>query len=68
MKRLISFAPLVPLPALAHPSHVEAQAGHDHWLAVAAIGVAAGIAVWQIARKRRARAEEARRARHEPQA
>lgn len=67
MKRLIPLAALVPLPALAHPGHVEAQAGHDHWLALAAIGAAAGIAVWQIARKRRARAEEARRARHETQ-
>lgn len=68
MKRLIPLGALLPLPALAHPGHVEEQAGHSHWLALAAIGVAAGIAVWQVARKRRARVEEARRARHEPQA
>ena len=68
MKRLIPLAALVPLPALAHPGHVEEQAGHDHWLALAAIGVAAGVAVWQVGRKRRARAEKARREGHEPQA
>ncbi|MCA0042339.1 DUF6732 family protein [Celeribacter litoreus] len=33
-------------PALAHIGHVGELAGHDHWLAGAAIGIAIGIAIW----------------------
>lgn len=33
-------------PALAHPGHItDVVAGHDHWVAGIALGVAAGIAV-----------------------
>ena len=35
---------LTPGAALAHVGHVGELAGHDHWIAIAAVGVAA--AVW----------------------
>jgi len=34
-------------PALAHPSHIIDLAGHNHWLAAAAIAAAAAAALWQ---------------------
>lgn len=33
-------------PALAHPGHIGEMAGHNHWLAGAAIGAAIAIAIW----------------------
>ena len=33
-------------PALAHPGHLADAAGHDHWIALGALGVAIGLAVW----------------------
>lgn len=33
-------------PALAHPGHLAEVAGHNHWLAGAALGAAAAIALW----------------------
>ena len=45
------------VPALAHPGHVAEQAGHSHWLALVAGGVAvaivAGGLVWRSLRRRR---------------
>ena len=40
--------PLVVLPgtATAHVGHLGELAGHDHWVAGAAIGVAAAITLW----------------------
>jgi hypothetical protein len=37
---------ILPGPALAHLGHVGAVAGHDHWVAGAAIGAAVALAVW----------------------
>lgn len=34
-------------PALAHPTHIIDLAGHNHWLAAAAIAAAAAAALWQ---------------------
>lgn len=34
------------LPAFAHPGHLVEAAGHNHWLAGAAIGAAIAIAIW----------------------
>lgn len=49
-------------PALAHPGHLAQQAGHTHWPALAALGVALAIGVTAALRltrgRRRARAHE----------
>ena len=37
---VIILACFIPAPALAHIGHVGGLAGHDHWVAVAAIAVA----------------------------
>ena len=49
-------AALLATPALADPGHYAESAGHSHWLAVGALGIAfviAGVALW---RGRRAKA------------
>ncbi len=46
VSRIALFAGVLPLPALAHPGHIVAEAGHNHWVAGAAIAAAAGIALW----------------------
>ncbi len=33
-------------PAAAHPGHLADLAGHDHWIGLAAVGAAVGVAVW----------------------
>ena len=33
-------------PAFAHVGHLGEAAGHDHWVAGAAIGIAIGIGLW----------------------
>ena len=57
MSRIVIFLAAVfsPLPAFAHVGHVGELAGHDHWIAIAALGVAA--AVW-AAGKLKGRAKE----------
>ena len=37
---LLFIACLLPAPACAHLGHVEAMAGHDHWIIAAAIAAA----------------------------
>ena len=37
---LLFIACLLPAPALAHLGHLEAMAGHDHWIIAAAIAAA----------------------------
>ncbi|WP_456391354.1 DUF6732 family protein [Profundibacter sp.] len=46
-------------PVLAHPGHIIDLAGHNHWLAVAAIAAAAAAALWQAKKGRDAEVEEA---------
>lgn len=56
MKHLIlSTAPLAgtALPAAAHPGHLAGLAGHDHWVAGAAIGAAVAVGVWGALKGRR---------------
>lgn len=53
MKRFaLSLAALAPLSAtaLAHPGHIAAEAGHSHWVALAATIAAAAIVVTGVAR------------------
>ena len=45
--------------AAAHTGHVGEVAGHDHWIAGAAIGVGIAVAAWGIVKGRRARKETA---------
>lgn len=40
-------------PAFAHPGHIAGLAGHDHWVAGAAIGAAVAIGVWSVLKGRR---------------
>lgn len=46
---------LIALPgaALAHPGHIAETAGHDHWIAGAAIGLAIAVAVWAALKSRK---------------
>ncbi|NDU99442.1 DUF6732 family protein [Pseudoroseicyclus tamaricis] len=50
MRPTIAIATLPPLLApslgLAHVGHIGELAGHDHWVAGAAIGAAVAAAVW----------------------
>lgn len=41
------------VPALAHPGHMAGLAGHDHWVAGAAIGTAIAVGVWGVLKGRR---------------
>ncbi len=59
MRILTVLAILSPAPALAHLGHVGEAAGHDHWVAGAAIGIAVGIGIWRAAKDRKARARKA---------
>ena len=40
----------VAVPAFGHPVHVAESAGHSHWLALAALAGALGVAAFGIAR------------------
>lgn len=56
--RPISLFVIFPWPAFAHPGHLGALAGHDHWVAGAAVGIALGIGLWQAAKDRRRRGKD----------
>ncbi|WP_108815580.1 DUF6732 family protein [Loktanella sp. Alg231-35] len=45
--------------AAAHPGHLVDVAGHDHWVAGAAIGLAGLAAIWGALKGKKANAEEA---------
>lgn len=45
-------------PALAHVGHLGEYAGHDHWVAGAAIGVAAAITLWTALKGKKAKETE----------
>ncbi|MCP1169587.1 DUF6732 family protein [Limimaricola litoreus] len=42
-----------PGAALAHPGHMADVAGHDHWVAGAAIGLAIALGLWGALKGRR---------------
>lgn len=58
MIRTAMLATLLPLPALAHPGHWGTLAGHDHWIALGALGVAGALAAAALVRSRRRRARK----------
>ena len=41
-------------PVAAHPSHWGELAGHDHWVAGAAIGLAGLAAIWGVLKGKKA--------------
>ena len=55
--RYICLFSCFPLSAMAHPGHLTDLAGHDHWVAGAAIGIAVGLGLWQAAKGRRGKPE-----------
>lgn len=50
--------------ARAHPGHVTEAAGHDHWIAGAAVAAALALAAWQAVRA----LKKGKAARHAPRA
>lgn len=46
MRSLLAALILLPAPALAHIGHLGELGGHDHWIALGGIAIAAGIALW----------------------
>ncbi|MFY0692676.1 MAG: hypothetical protein JXR14_12230 [Paracoccaceae bacterium] len=60
MKALVPFCAglLMASPAVAHVGHVGELAGHDHWVAGAAIGVAAAITLWGVLKGKKAAGQQ----------
>ncbi len=46
MRLTLTALALLPTPALAHIGHIGELGGHDHWIALGGIAIAAGIALW----------------------
>jgi hypothetical protein len=46
---------LIPAPALAHPGHLAGLAGHDHWVAGAAIGAAIALGLYGLLKGQKGR-------------
>ncbi|KAF0675520.1 DUF6732 family protein [Profundibacterium mesophilum] len=47
----------LPTPLLGHSGHLADLAGHDHWVAGAAAGIAIGLSAWAHLKGRRSRSE-----------
>jgi hypothetical protein len=61
MRRIAALAALyltLPSAASAHLGHFGALAGHDHWVAGAAIGAAVAVAAWGVLAGKKARTSE----------
>jgi len=69
--RPIAFAALPALflaaPAAAHPGHLSGLAGHDHWIAGAAIGAAIALGAWAALKGRRGAGQDASRGKADEQ-
>ena len=50
---LSAAAALAPGFAFSHTGHLTDAAGHDHWIALVAIGLAAAFGVWKLLRERK---------------
>lgn len=61
MKKLAAILAALPATAMAHPGHYAETAGHTHWLALGALGLA-GLITVAAARAARRRARKDRRA------
>ncbi|MBK0397829.1 hypothetical protein H0I76_01385 [Limibaculum sp. M0105] len=64
MKKLAALLAAVPATALAHPGHYAETAGHTHWLALGAMGLAGLVTAVAVVR----RARSIRRARKDVRA
>lgn len=54
----VMLAVMVPGVGLAHPGHLTDVAGHDHWIAGAAIGTAVVLGLWAGLRARKGKRSE----------
>ncbi|MDT8343761.1 MAG: DUF6732 family protein [Thermohalobaculum sp.] len=61
MKKLATLFAALPATAMAHPGHYAEAAGHNHWLALGALGLA-GLITVVAARRVIRRARKDRRA------
>lgn len=50
---------MIPGAASAHVGHLGELAGHDHWVAGAAVGAAAAITIWNVLKGKRKPADAA---------
>ena len=62
---LLFLACILPAPAWAHWGHVEAMAGHDHWIIAAAL--AAALAAGAVAALKGSEAQDSEGEEPEPQ-
>ncbi|SHI84426.1 DUF6732 family protein [Wenxinia saemankumensis] len=53
MRPILAVLLLAAGPAAAHPGHLAGLAGHDHWVAGAAIGLAIALGLWGALRGER---------------
>ncbi|QQA43194.1 DUF6732 family protein [Pelagovum pacificum] len=59
MRILIPLMTLLAQPALAHPGHIAEVAGHGHWIALGAIGLAAVVGALGARKRAKEKAETA---------
>ncbi|GGL68874.1 DUF6732 family protein [Wenxinia marina] len=67
MRPILAVLLLAAGPAAAHPGHLAGVAGHDHWVAGAAIGLAIALGLWGALKGRESKAEEPEEAEAEEQ-
>jgi hypothetical protein len=60
LRLLLLASSFLPAVAFAHPGHLAAEAGHSHWLALAAFGGAAAVAIVPLAQRLASRRRERR--------
>lgn len=53
MREISGFFIILPGGAWAHVGHLGSVAGHDHWVAGAAIGAAAALTIWGLLKGKR---------------
>lgn len=49
---------LLGAPAMAHVGHLGEMAGHDHWVAGAALGAALAVSLWGALKGKKDKAED----------
>ena len=55
---LAAIAAAIPASALAHPGHWAEAGGHDHWIALGALGLAGLLTLGALVRARRRREDD----------
>lgn len=64
----VTIASLLAGPALAHPGHLTEAAGHDHWIAGAAVGAAIVVGLWGFLKGRAKKSASTETSKEEPRA